>query len=214
MEKLLESILAAFKSLGVLARAVRIGPRHMKTMQNHSAYNAAAMLVISFFLIMSINLFSSSNAVGLTTGIISTMMSIVLIGIIGFFVNLADTDSNNFNTPADDGVVAESQANKWSSYIAINFFVLIFVYLLLNGLSAFFWSGSPIAAVLIDRGLSFFAGTLISVTLSSLLATSIVFWLCKRSGKIIDGFRASLIVYVVTNLVCISLFYALHFLIF
>jgi hypothetical protein len=208
----LKDTLTGFAKLHSLARIVKIGPRHMVTFRQHSAYNISAFAVLSALMALSINFFSPSESVGLATGLISAVIALVLVGVVGFFVNMAAPEGTVFADFGEVDVTASGLTNKWASYFALNFVVIVLFFLALNGLVLLFTDGDLIAVTrLVRLGFSYEASVFLSVACVTIAATSVVFGLCKRSEKILDGLGRSFAIFLITNLVCGSLFYFINY---
>lgn len=227
----LTDVMKGFGHLHSLARRVRISPAKMLTFDEHAAYNTSALLVTAALLTISINFFSPAVGIGFGTGLISALLSLLLVGVVGFFVNLAAPSADVFvdraeppvvtdpaqndNTPVVADPAAHALANKWASYLILNFVVLILTFIAVNSVVAVASGGSQIAVTALrDAGIDYDLAVATIVIASSLFATSVVFWLCRRSGKIVDGFPTAAKIFAATNLVCASLFYVMNFVVF
>ena len=162
----LKDVLKGFGSLHLLARIVRIGPQHMMSLSRHSATNMSALIVLAVLFVISINFYSPANPIGPVVGMIATLLSVVLIGVVGFFVNLG-APAERYFTDAEAGGRADNLANKWSTYLLLNLVIMIFVFIALNVISqltvgdiavsalingfGLTWGESVFATVLVDR---------------------------------------------------------------
>ncbi len=208
----LDTLLKGFAQLHLMARMVRIGPRHMKSLKDHRASNAIVFSLIASLLFVSIRYFSTTADVGLPTGVIAAIIGIVLFGVIGYLVNLAAPESEVF---VDDAVEAESEANKWATYLSLNFVMMLTVFIGANGLFSVFASdNTSIAKYLMDSGFDYDPATWLVVCASSLIATGLIFTICKIAGKIVDGPRPATIIFIVTNIICSLLYYFFQYYIF
>ncbi len=54
----------------------------------------------------------------------------------------------------------------------------------------------------------------ITVAASSFLGTAVVYYLCRRSGKILDTRAVAIRVFLITNFVCGTILYAFNFVLF
>jgi hypothetical protein len=126
MEKLttlLNDVLEGFRKLHVLVLLIRIGPNEMETINKHGAYNTSAIAVLALLFLVSINLYSPSYNIGIVTSGVAAILSAVLIGLIGFFVNFAAPADEVFS---DDTIEASarSRTDKWAIYFIINLILL------------------------------------------------------------------------------------------
>lgn len=216
MEKftnLVNDVLEGFKSLHVLANQIRIGPRHMRPIEKHGAYNASAILSIAALLTISMGLYSPFATNGVTTGLLSALMSTAIVGIVGTFVNLIEPAANIFtNDESDPSTQAAGIANKWTTYFALNFAVAILLFLIGNGLmAAFERDGRSMVGYMISSGIDYYFSTIIVISATVFISTTLVFYFCRRSGKIVDSMYAVIPIFFWTNIVCASLFYFFQF---
>jgi hypothetical protein len=211
----LKDTLEGFTKLHSLARIVKIGPKHMVSFQQHSAYNLSAFAVLSALMAISINFFSPSESVGLATGLTSAIVALILVGIVGFFVNMAAPERSVFTEIGDLDLSSAALTNKWASYLALNFIVIVLFFLALNGFILWFTDGELIAVTSLNRaGFSYQTSVFLTVGLVTIFATSVVFGICKKSEKIVDGIGAAIVIFFVTNVVCGVIFYLINYLVY
>jgi hypothetical protein len=203
-------VIKGFGSLHTLARSVKIGPLHMPKIDMHSAKNGSAFLTIAGLLVVSINSFSTAGVVGVSVPLVSALLLLLFFGIVGIFINLAMPADEVF---ADDA--AASDANKWASFFAVNFLLQLAVYITINLISLAATSGDrTLVALLAIKGINPGLAGLLASVFSSVAATTLMFYICGKAGKIIDERKSVLKLFVVTNVICTSIFYVLHFYLF
>jgi hypothetical protein len=213
LTKAIKNVVEGFRSLHILAFQVRIGPRHMKTIEKHGAYNASAIVVIGALLTLSTGLYSPFSTNGITTGLLSALLSVAIVGVIGTVVNFIEPASTVFADDTPDVLEnrAAGLANKWATYFALNFVIMILLFLAGNGISVSLWDGRSMVGFLIYNGLSYYLSTIIVTFFVSFVSVAIVFLFCRKAGKIVDGKGALISIFIWTNIVCSALFYYIQF---
>lgn len=211
---MLQDYLKSFTALHILALAVKIGPEHMTIpentkVKNHTALNMAGLSILAGMFLFSVNILSP-NEITFGVSILSAILALLIIGVIGVFVNLATPSQNNFA----DANIASSNANKWGSYLILCLFVVLLSFFFINGVSALFFDGMIAIPALRAGGWGINLPIFITVAASSFLGTAVVYYLCRRSGKILDTRAVAIRVFLITNFVCGTILYAFNFVLF
>mmetsp|Transcript_12887 Transcript_12887/g.16948 ORF Transcript_12887/g.16948 Transcript_12887/m.16948 type:complete len:216 (+) Transcript_12887:384-1031(+) len=206
-----KDMMIGFRNLHILVLILRIGPEEMVTFDKHKAYNASAMIVLTILFLVSINLYSPANGVGFVASGITAFFSVVLIGIIGMFVNLAAPANQNFN----ENIITDqalARTEKWATYFVVNLTIMVLIFIALNAISTVI-TGKILVNILRDIfGYTF--AVWFQIVLSSLLATGTVFSLCRKAGKIKATWKSGLIIFLSTNFVCSAIFFFVNYILF
>lgn len=210
--RFLRDMLDGFRYLHTLARTVKISPRHMTTFTQHAAYNASAFSVIAALLLVSIGFYTPNATVGVGTAVLSTILALAFVGFVGYFVNIIEPADGVFVDDGDPPAPVLGLANKWATYFALNFFTMLVVFIGVNGLTSMVTDNRRSAVgYLMDADITYHWAALVIVGICALLATAIVFACCRTARKIHDGLTTTLTIFILTNAVCGTLFYFLHF---
>jgi len=212
---MLQNYLKSFTALHVFALALKIGPQHMSIsentkVKNHTALNMAGFSILAAMFLFSVNVLSSGE-ITFGVSILSTVLALLIIGVIGVFVNLATPSQDNF----PDQNIASSNANKWGSYLILCLFVVLISFFSVNGVSALISDGKIAVPALRASGWGIsHLPIFITVSTSSLLGTAIVYYLCRRAGKILDTKAVAIRTFLITNFVCGTILYVFNFVLF
>lgn len=206
-----QDILEQSPKVFAIARLVRVGPRHMVTIEKHTAYNTAAISIAVAALVLSRKFISTGSSIDVGSSLISTALAVFFFLGVGFVVNLLERGDGNAESEEIEGTAL---ANKWSTFMILNFAVLIIVYWVATSISLTFSNGNETFLGVVDSFFGFENFTVtqwVTVLICSALGSAIVLSFCHISSKIIDPLNKVWSYFLVSTLVCAFPFYLINF---
>ncbi len=196
-----------------LIRALKLGPRRMLEVSNHTTKNLAAIALLTVLLGFSVTVFSGGINLGIFgAGLLSVTTSLI-VGIVGGAVNFV------LPSPREAGAIdatADNDTNKFVTYSVLSFLMTVATFVVIGfGFLAFGSdSKSLLDWMIVELLWTHAAATIFISALCALVGTSILFLFLKLGDRIEEMRKIATVYFISTVLLCGIVFHLVHFVFF